>query len=199
MADGKIMMAGGIKAADPTPEDVPHYPTPGLRGINYTYIFDPFSAPGQEWQPAGVETGKPFLMGDDRFYPTLTQLGVTPQGFEGKIVVMSGWIVDDDPHGTWILAREPQYYDENKGWSYFPYSQATQPFNGHFEYYPSAHLIPSGPNAGKIFYCLPFKQSWIFNPYWNGIPNGGYWQPLGSARNEYRLNGTSTMLPLLPP
>lgn len=202
MADGKIMMAGGIKMSDdPPPTDVPHYPTAGNRGINYTYIFDPNPpVSGEEWKVAGDGiSDTPFAMADDRFYPTLTQLGVTPQGFNGKIVVMSGWIEDNHPPGSWTMARNPQYYDENTGWNYFPFSGALQPFNGHFEYYPSAHLIPAGPNAGKIFYCLPMKQAYVFNPFWNGIPNGGYWQGVGGARSEYRLNGTSTMLPLLPP
>ncbi len=202
MADGKIMMAGGIKLSEnPPPVDVPHYPTAGNRGINYTYIFDPNPAiPGQEWKVAGEQSLNPYAMADDRFYPTLTQLGVVPQGsINGTIVVMSGWIEDNNPPMSWTLAREPQYYDEVNGWSYFPHSGATQPFNGHFEYYPYAHLIPAGPNAGKIFYSLPMKQAYLFNPFWNGIPNGGYWQAIGGIRNDYRLNGTSTMLPLLPP
>src|SRR5690606_28144604 len=56
-----------------------------------------------------------------------------------------------------------------------------------------------GPNAGKLFISLPMKQSYVFNPFWNGVPNGGYWQGVGTARSNYRLNGTSTLLPLLPP
>lgn len=135
-----------------------------------------------------------------RFYPTLTQLGVIPRGFNGKIIAMSGWIDGHFPPTPAILAREPQYYDENTGWNSFPYSAATQPFNGRFEYYPSAHLIPAGPDSGKIFYCLPMKQSYIFNPYWDGQINGAaYWKTVGGLRSEYRLNGTSTMLPLIPP
>lgn len=43
------------------------------------------------------------------------------------------------------------------------------------------------------------KQSYIFNPFLDGAINGGYWQAVGSSRTLYRLNGTSNMLPLLPP
>jgi hypothetical protein len=188
LESGEILMAGGIRVPDGPLEHIPHHPDPGIKGLNYSYIFDPIA---EEWRVAGQD--RIHEMRFDRFYPTLTQLGETPSGFNGKIIAMSGWI--EDP----TLAREPEFYDENLGWSTFPHSHATQPFNERFEYYPGAQLIPSGPFAGMIFYCLPFKQAYVFNPYWNGIPNGGYWQPVGGLRANYRLNGTTTMLPILPP
>src|SRR5690606_19108149 len=124
---------------------------------------------------------------------------VIPQGSPiGKIIAMSGW-KNFESISKYELNREPEYFHEANGWSHFPYSGATQPFNGPFDYYPSAHLIPCGPNAGKLFISLPMKQSYVFNPFWNGVPNGGYWQGVGTARSNYRLNGTSTLLPLLPP
>jgi galactose oxidase len=138
-------------------------------------------------------------MGDDRYYPTLTQLGKKPVGspITGKIVVMSGWI--DGGGEPPIFALEPQYYDENDGWHYFPYPSATQPFSDPYDYYPYGHLVPFGANAGKIFYSVPMKQAQLFNPFWNGTTEPGYWQPIGTQRSLYRVNASSTMLPLIPP
>lgn len=197
MPNGEFLMAGGIRIpALNAPAEPPHLPAHGNHGLNYTYIFNPNpQIPGQEWRVAGG-VDSPHAMADDRYYPTLTQLGKT-QGFSGKIVVMSGWIDGGVVPPTFAL--KPQYYDETDGWHYFQYLGSEQPFSGPYDYYPSAHLIPAGNNVGKIFYSIPMIQSYMFNPFWEGFTPPGYWAPVGTERTLYRLNGTSTMLPLLPP
>lgn len=40
MEDGRILWAGGVKIPEGQ-TDAPHFPDPGIQGINYTYIFDP--------------------------------------------------------------------------------------------------------------------------------------------------------------
>lgn len=201
MSNGKLLWAGGIRfPVGNEPTQAPHPPNDngGIFGLNYTYIFNPNPpSPGQEWEIAGGESN-PHAMSQDRFYPTLTQLGVTPPGFNGKVVAMSGFI-------SWthqiVYALIPEIYDETSGW--YPLPNASQPFHGNyggnFDYYPSAHLIPSGPRAGHIFYSIPMEQAFSFNPFGGGISNP-YWTAIGEIRtNRYRLNGTSTMLPILPP
>jgi hypothetical protein len=174
LADGRLLVAGGLKAA-------PEY------GLRYTYIFDPIE---EEWNVASGPTG-PHAMAGGRYYPTLTTLGEDP-GY-GKILAMSGNLDDE-----LLPNKDPEIYDPNTGWNLMQNPpQARQPFD---DLYPSAHLIAYGGYAGKLFYSLPMKQAWRFNPYFPGgpLPNGGYWDPVGQQRTQERYRGNSVLLPLLP-
>lgn len=190
MPDGRLLVAGGDRQAIIPPPPCPQQLR--FRGLPYTYIFDPDA---EQWQIAGPEEN-PHRMDDGRWYPTLTTLG-EGQGY-GKILAMSGFRREISGCNS-VVNRDPEIYDPSPasaGWSKIQNSpQAVQPFD---DLYPGAHVIPYGAYAGKIFYSMPMTQAWVFNPFFSGLPNGGYWQQTGQVRSTHRGAGNSVLLPLLP-
>lgn len=176
MPDGRLLVAGGLKGVDPSLQPL---------GLPYAYIFAPLV---EEWNYAGYP-GEPQAMAHGRYYPTLTTLGEDP-GY-GKILAMSGNLDNVAERN-----KDPELYDPNTGWSMMANPpQARQPFD---DWYPAAHLIPFGTSAGKIFYSTPMRQAWKFNPFFDGKPNGGYWEPVGQQRTQVRHHSNSVLLPLIP-
>jgi galactose oxidase len=132
-------------------------------------------------------------MDDGRYYPTVTTLG-GGEGY-GKILAMSGLRAEISGCSQ-VVNRDPEIYHPNTGWIKMASPpQAIQPFN---DLYTGAHVIPYGGYAGKIFYSMPMRQAWIFNPFFSGLPNGGYWTAIGQNRIIHRDHGNSVLLPLLP-
>ena len=179
LPDGKLLVPGGHR--EPVIKGQ-------FRGLRYTYIFDPIS---EQWSVSGLPD-PPHLMADGRWYPTVTTLGAG-QGF-GKVIAMSGFRYDYDSKGKSVVNTDPEIYDPATGWSLLP-PQAVQPFG---ELYPGAHVIPYGSYAGKVFYCKPMTQAYVFDRFFSGPPNGGHWNPVGQARSNHRSDGNSVLLPLLP-
>ena len=96
------------------------------RGIKATWIFDPVS---ETWDRVGD-------MAKGRWYPTSVVLP------DGKVLVFSGWDNNQD------VVPEVEIFDPDaETWAPLPSSA-----NKSLEIYPSMHLVPSGPHAGKIFY-----------------------------------------------
>lgn len=190
LADEKILFAGGIRPFPPPPKP------PIARGLWYTYIFNPVN---EQWSIPGP-TGNPHAMADGRFYPTLTTLGTKPDGqLSNQVIAMSGRR-KDLVGGNPVVNKDPEIYHPNVGWRFMrnqtvPQPDAQQPFD---DLYTGAHLIPFGSNAGKIFYSMPMTQAQIFNPFFDGPPNGGFWTAVGQNRSTYRYAGNSVLLPLLP-
>lgn len=189
LLDGRLLVAGGHR--DPVINDQ-------FRGLPYTYIFNPIT---EQWNIPET-LGVPHKMADGRWYPTMTTLGEDP-GY-GKILTMSGLRYDYDDEGKSVVNKDPQIYDPNPpsaGWNFIgnqptPPPDATQPFD---DLYTGAHVVPYGANAGKIFYSMPMQQAYIFNPFFSGPPNGGFWATIDRARSSHRYAGNSVLLPLLPP
>lgn len=182
LSNGNLLVAGGHRGVGGPKNDQ-------FFGLPYTYVFNPAN---EQWIVPGT-VQNPHKMADGRWYPTLTTLGAG-QGVD-KVIAMSGF-KKDLVNGQSVVNKDPEIYHPNTGWSLMANPpQAIQPFN---ELYPGAHLIPFGANKGKIFYSMPMLQAYIFNPFFSGPPNGGYWSALGSARSTYRSDGNSVLLPLLP-
>lgn len=158
-------------------------------GLPYTYVFNPSA---EQWSVPGLPFA-PHKMADGRWYPTLTTLG-TGQGLN-KVIAMSG-LRKNLVGGKSVVNRDAEIYNPNIGWGLMENPpQAVQPFD---DLYPGAHLIPYGAYKGKIFYSMPMTQAYVFNPFFSGPPNGGYWNPIAAARTTHRSAGNSVLLPLLP-
>lgn len=178
LPDGNLLVAGGHRNSPP---DV-------FRGLRYTYIFDTSS---ETWVVAGSTI--PFLMNDGRWYPTLTTLGVIG---DGKIIAMSGYR-SELVNGQSVVNDDPEIFNPTTGWSRMnDITLAKQPFEA---LYPGAHVIPYGNDAGKIFYSMPMKQAYKFNPLAAGTTGDPYWAIVGNPRTTpYRGEGCSIFLPLKP-
>lgn len=138
--------------------------------------------------------GPKHAMADGRWYPNLTTLGENP-GY-GKILAMSGYRYEFNAQGNSVVNKDPEIYDPNTGWSKMQNPpQAIQPFE---DLYTGSYVIPYGAYAGKIFYSMPMTQAYVFDPFFSGLPNGGYWTAVGQVRSTYRYTGNSVLLPLLP-
>ncbi len=174
LADGRLLVAGGSKQGQQL-------------GLKFTYIFNPGS---ETWSVAtNPTTGQPQPMADGRYYPTLTTLGEDP--LYGRILAMSGNLENQQ-----LPNKDPEIYNPVSGWSKMQNpGMAQQPFD---DWYPSAHIIPFGVDAGKVFYSSPMKQAYKFNPYFDGKPNGSYWYSVGNQRTIKRNHCNSVLLPLLP-
>ncbi len=182
LADGRVIAGGGHR--------VP-FIDPG-RGLPFTYIFEPLN---NRWIiPTNPLTGEPHAMADGRWYPCLIILGAG-QGF-GKVIAMSGYRYESSSPGQSVVNNDPEIYDPINGWSLMQFpDQAKQPFN---DIYPSAHVIPAGAFAGKVFFSLPMLQAYIFDPF--VISDQPYWVPVGQVRETNpSILGASVLLPLLPP
>lgn len=184
MLNGNLLVAGGHRGVGGPNNDQ-------FYGLPYTYVFNPST---EQWSVAtNPTTGQPQKMADGRWYPTLTTLGAG-QG-SNKVIAMSGFR-KDLVNGQSVVNKDPEIYYPDTGWSLMANPpQAQQPFN---DLYPGAHLVPFGPHKGKIFYSMPMTQAYVFNPFFSGIPNGGYWEPIAAPRTTYRSAGNSVLLPLLP-
>jgi galactose oxidase len=187
MPDGRLLVGGGHREPIIPPPPCPQETQ--FRGLPYTYFFDPIS---EQWSIAGPPTN-PHRMADSRWYPTLTMLGEGP-GY-GMVIAMSGLRKEISSCYS-VVNKDPEKYDPLTGWSKMANPPAAvQPFD---DLYTGAHLIPYGAYAGKIFYSMPMTQAYVFNPFFSGPPNGGYWTPIGQVRTKHRLYGNSILLPLLP-
>lgn len=189
MPDGKLLVADGHRGVGGPNNDQ-------FMGLPYTYIFDPIN---EQWSIPGP-SGNPYKMADGRWYPTLTTLGTRPDGqISNRVIAMSGY-KKDLQGGQSVVNKDPEVYDPNIGWRFMrdqtvPQPDAVQPFD---DLYPRGHLIPFGASAGKIFYSIPMTQAYIFDPFFDGPPNGGFWTPVGGVRTNNRWAGSSGLLPLLP-
>jgi len=191
MEDGRLFVAGGSRFYIPAG-------CPGIiaAGISYTYIFNPVS---KTWTVAGLP-GPPHAMADGRFYPTVTILGEGPIK-DGLILSISGNRTEALPFPDCmaIINKDPEIYDLINGWSFLQNQvMATQPFDEPDDLYLGAHVIPYGENAGKIFYSIPMKQAWLFNPFADTNIGEEYWLKTGSEKEVYRHDGCSVLLPILP-
>lgn len=192
MHDGRLFLAGGDDRPDPPPPPPP--PPPPFKGLPFAYTCDPkIVDDNQKWNYLGFP-GVEKPMAGVRWYPTVT---VLPNRW---LLVMSGYVTSPDPGPPYvppIFNRLPEIWDPiNSVWIRRDHPNAQMPFDAA---YPGAHVIPRGQYAGMVFYSMPMQQAYVFNPYFNGIPNGDfYWRPLGIARSVLRNDGCSVLLPLKP-
>ncbi len=183
MHDGRLFAAGGTVGTGYDP----------FIGLPYAYIFDPTIADDDsKWDYLGSpDAPKPMQSG--RWYPTVTRL---PNKW---LLVMSGFTTQP------ALNRLPEIWNPvQQVWIRRTQAQAQMPFD---TLYPAAHVVPRGEFEGKVFYSTPFRpiggqlkrQSYVFDPYFDGIPNGQYyWKTVGGQTTVLRDDGCSVLLPIKP-
>jgi hypothetical protein len=136
-------------------------------------------------------------MNHGRWYPSLTGW-VDPVDNTFKVIAMSGYT----EAGSGNLNLIPELYTPtggSAGWSEINdgNNYGSMPLT---TYYPAGHVIPYGPNAGKIFYTTPQRQGYNFDPLGGGTTTEKYWKAYGNLRSydRVRFYGNSVLLPILP-
>jgi hypothetical protein len=185
MHDGKLFVAGGNLGPV-------HEPFTGLR---WAYTFDSTVVDeNQKWNYLQSQ-GQPQPMQNGRWYPTVTLLP------DRRLLVMSGYIVGPppgQPAQPSNFNRVPEIWNPQTGqWIRRTALQAEMPF---LALYPGAHLVPRGQYQGQVFYSMPMRQAYVFDPNFDGIPNGSYyWSPVAGLRQgPVRGGGCSILLPIKP-
>jgi galactose oxidase len=174
LEDGKLLVAGGERARPPV----------SLRGIKYSYYYDPFSITTPGWSQIAI-------MNRGRWYPQLTRLP------SGKVVAMSGFNYDGNSNGIdSVLEIHPELFDpDTNEWS--EYSSGA---NKSVPLYNDAYVIPFGDYAGQIYYGMVawgMDNTWWDKPFrFNPDPNASsFWHEYGDEGIS-RGGGNSVMLPI---
>lgn len=185
MHDGRLLAVGGNLGPVVNP--------PPFQGLTYAYIFDPTASDeNSKWNYLG-SPGSPKPMQNGRWYPTVTLL---PNRW---LLVMSGFTTQP------TFNRLPEIWSpDTQNWIQRTHPEAQMPF---ITLYPTAHVVPRGQFEGKVFYSMPSKavgnqlkrQSYVFDPYFDGVPNGQYyWKTVGAQSEVIRDDGCSVLLPIKP-
>ena len=175
LPDGRLIVAGGTSKYD---DKIFGFPIPPFSGLDHSYTFDPVSS---RWKKAST-------MKNARWYPTCISLP------DGRVMVMAGL----SKSFPWAFLNKLEVYspDDNTGqW------QQVVGANHWVPMYPRLHLLPSG----DIFYAGSYNTHYTFPFSLRSFPSATYsirnnkWTTIGNPNNIKREEGTSVLLPLLPP
>ena len=137
-----------------------YYGGPDGDGIRTAWIFDPVS---ESWSRADdMEFG--------RWYPTAVMLS------DGKVLVASGRPATAAP-----IAEMEIFDPATETWSTLPGGA-----NKALAIYPSLHLVPTGPHAGKVFYT---------GTRWAGGSGQNNWTPPDTALFDPVTNAWADLAP----
>jgi hypothetical protein len=175
LPDGRLMIAGGTYKYD---GKFLGLPVPPFSGLDHSYIFDPLKL---RWNKcAGMKNG--------RWYPTCISLP------DGRVLAMAGL----SKNFPWAFLNKLEVYtsDDAVGeWHNVVGGNHWVPM------YPRLHLLPSG----DIFYAGSYNTHYTFPFSLRSFPSAIYnirtnkWTRIGNPNNIKREEGTSVLLPLLPP
>jgi hypothetical protein len=174
LPDGRLIIAGGTYKYDGSTFGIP---VPPFSGLNHSYVFDPVKL---KWTRLGN-------MKNGRWYPTCIMLS------DGRVLVMAG-LSEGFP---WAFLRELEIYssEDVNGWQNVPGADHWVPM------YPRLHLLPSG----EVFYAGSYNTHYTFPFSLSGFPSATFniqnktWTNIGNPNNIKREEGTTVLLPLLPP
>jgi hypothetical protein len=172
LSDGSILVCGGTHKYDGLLLGVPF---PPFRGSERSYIFDPIDL---KWKT--VQN-----MRYGRWCPACITLA------NGSVVVMSGLT----KHFPWAFLDKFEIYSKKNGWQKLLGGERWLPL------FPRLHLLPSG----DIFYTGSFNTHYKFPFHVRAFPSAIFsvenntWSTIEPAGNPKREEGTSVLLPLLPP
>jgi hypothetical protein len=172
-SDGKLLIAGGTYKYDGSSLN-PQLPP--FSGLEHAYIFDPISL---SWQRVPN-------MKHGRWYPTCIMVS------DGRIITMAGL----SKQFPWVFLSEIEaFYNDSKEWKTMKGSNWRLPL------YPRLHLLPNG----EIFYAGSFNTHYVYPFIVTAFPsatfniNTGKWKKIGNPHNKKREEGTTVLLPLVPP
>lgn len=171
LPDGKLFLAGGTFKYDLY---VGSFLLMPFSGLEHTYLFDPENMTWKRLQN----------MRHGRWYPTCVMLA------DGRVATFAG-LTKWPP---WVFLPFQEVYSET-GWQYLKGGTKFFPL------YPRIHLLPNGDlfYAGSYNTHLTFPFSlWGFRiATFN--PTEKMWKRLPHPRHLHRQEGTTVLLPLLPP
>ena len=174
LPDGKLFLAGGTFRYDGVFGRLS--PLIPFSGLEHAYVFD----------PEKVSWTRLENMGHGRWYPTCVMLS------DGQIATFGG-LTKWPP---WVfLPFHEVYSDKNRHWRYL------QGANKFLPLYPRIHLLPNG----ELFYAGSYNTHLTFPFSLWGFRIGTYspiqrrWKSLSYPRELHRQEGTTVLLPLLPP
>ena len=175
LPDGRLIIAGGTYKYDGR---LFGFPIPPFSGLDHSYTFDPIKL---RWNKAA-------RMKNGRWYPTCILLP------DGRVMVMAGL----SKSFPWVFLNELEVYSADDGvgeWQHVIGANHWVPL------YPRLHLLPSG----DIFYAGSYNTHYTFPFSLRSFPSATYsirtnkWTIIGNPNNIEREEGTSVLLPLLPP
>ncbi len=172
LEDGRLLVAGGTHKYDNSFLGIP---IPPFRGSDHSYVF----------HTADLKWERLPNMKNSRWYPTCIMTADT------TVVVMAG-LTKDFP---WVFLNKIEVLDNNKNWQHYPSLDRWLPL------YPRLHLLPNG----EIFYAGSFNTHYTFPFSVKGFPSATLdlttqkWKTIGNPKNVNREEGTTVLLPLIPP
>jgi hypothetical protein len=172
LQDGKLLVVGGTFKYDNSLFGIPF---PPFRGMDNAHIFDPKTL-----------TWKQILnMKNSRWYPTCVM------NSDGSVLVMAG-LTKNFP---WVFLNKIEILENGQHWKYI------DEINRWLPLYPRLHLLPNG----EIFYAGSFNTHYTFPFSVKGFPSATLniktkrWHTIGNPNNTNREEGTTVLLPLVPP
>jgi galactose oxidase-like protein len=174
LPDGRLIIAGGTRKYDGS---IFRIAIPPFRGLEHSYIFDPIRL---KWNRLGN-------MKNGRWYPSCIMLS------DGRVLVMAGL----SKGFPWAFLKELEMYttDDSNGW------QKVVDGDHWIPMYPRLHLLPSG----EVFYAGSYNTHYTFPFSLSGFPCATFniqestWTEIGLPNNIKREEGTTVLLPLVPP
>ncbi len=174
LPDGKLLLAGGTFQYDGIFGRP--FPLIPFSGLEHAYVFD----------PEDLSWTRLKNMRYGRWYPTCVMLP------DGRIATFGG-LTKWPP---WVfLPFHEVYSDKDKGW------QRLRGGDKFFPLYPRIHLLPNG----ELFYAGSYNTHLTFPFSLWGFRIATFnmaerrWKPLPHPRELHRQEGTTVLLPLLPP
>jgi hypothetical protein len=172
LPDGRLLTAGGTYKYDGSFLGVP---IPPFCGLKHSYIFDPNNL---KWTRVND-------LSYGRWYPTCILLS------DGRVLTMAGLT----KRFPWAFLNKLEIYSEESGWQRIKGADRWIPM------YPRLHLLPSG----EIFYAGSYNTHYTFPFLLRAFPSALFsvsnnkWITIGLPENIKREEGTSVLLPLVPP
>jgi len=172
LSNGRLLVAGGTYRYD---RSILGIPFPPFSGLNHSYIFDPIDL---KWTRVDD-------MSYGRWYPTCILLS------DDRVLAMAGLT----KRFPWAFLNKLEIYSEANGWHKIIGADRWIPM------YPRLHLLPSG----DVFYAGSYNTHYTFPFLLKAFPSavfnvkGNRWTTIGLPDNIKREEGTSVLLPLLPP
>ncbi len=175
--DGRLLVSGGTRRYDRLRFGVG---IPPFRGTDSSYIFDPTT---EAW------TRMPDMR-RGRWYPTLVGLP------DGAILALAGL----SKYFPWYFRRSAETFEQTMRW------ETRRSAGRWLPLYPRLHLVPGAAGRpGGVFYAGSFNTHYTFPFKLKSFPSammtiGDWsWRKLGLPQHPQREEGTSILLPLMPP
>ena len=173
LPDGRLLIAGGTYRYDFSLFGIPF---PPFSGLEHTYIFDPVK----------LNWNRIHDMAFGRWYPTCIMVA------DGRILCVGGLT----KYFPWAFLNKLEIFSSmNHGWKILNGANRWLPL------YPRLHLLPSG----EIFFAGSYNTHYTFPFSRVAFPSAKLnvetkeWTIIGNPNNINREEGTTVLLPLIPP